>query len=190
MEAAAAIHDAADLRLASRLRELRQAKRWSLDELAARSGVSRASLSRLENGEVSPTAHVLGRLAHAHGTTVSRFLAAIEVPPTALARRADQQEWVDPATGFRRRIVSPPATGFDCELLECELPASAEIDYPLPPRPDLEHHLYLEEGDLELVVEGTPYRLEAGNCLRYRLNGASRFRIPGRSAARYLLAVK
>jgi transcriptional regulator with XRE-family HTH domain len=182
--------EAADARLASRLRELRRAKRWSLDELAARSGVSRASLSRIENADVSPTAAVLGRLAHAHGATVSSLLAEVDNEAPALVPRAAQREWIDPETGFRRRFVSPPAPGLACELIGCELPAGAEIDYPLPPRPGLEHHLYLEDGELELTVEGETYRLQPGDCLRYRLNGASRFRAPGKSAARYLLVIR
>ena len=57
--------EAGNARLAQRLRELRHERGWSLDELAARSGVSRATLSRLENNEVSPTAAVLGRLCPA-----------------------------------------------------------------------------------------------------------------------------
>ena len=146
---------AADIRLAERLRALRRARSWSLDELSALSGVSRASLSRIENGEVSPTASVLGRLAAAHRTTVSRLLADIEGDAPALVRRSEQREWVDPATGFHRRLVSPPAVGFDCELLSCELPVGARIDYPLPPRLGLEHHLYLMDGALELTVDGT-----------------------------------
>ena len=104
------------MRLAERLRALRRARGWSLDELAGLSGVSRASLSRIENGEVSPTASVLGRLAGAHRTTVSRLLADIEDDAPALVRQGDQSEWVDPATGFRRRSVSPPALGFDCSF--------------------------------------------------------------------------
>ena len=143
------------MRLAERLRALRRARSWSLDELSALSGVSRASLSRIENGEVSPTASVLGRLAGAHRTTVSRLLADIEGDAPALVRRSEQREWVDPATGFRRRLVSPPAVGFDCELLSCELPVGARIDYPLPPRLGLEHHLYLMDGALELTIEDT-----------------------------------
>src|SRR5580658_9203517 len=182
--------DAADLRLAERLRELRRARRWSLDELSARCGVSRATLSRIENGEVSPTASALGRLAGAHGSTVSRLLADIEGEAPALVARADQPEWVDPATGFRRRSVSPPSLSFDCELLSCELPAGARIDYPLPPRLGLEHHLFLMDGALELAVEGTVHRLRAGDCLRYKLTGASRFFANGRRAARYILVLR
>jgi transcriptional regulator with XRE-family HTH domain len=182
--------DAADMRLAERLRALRRARSWSLDELSALSGVSRASLSRIENGEVSPTASVLGRLAGAYRTTVSRLLADIEGERPALVRRAEQPEWVDPATGFRRRSVSPPSLGFDCELLCCELPAGARIDYPLPPRLGLEHHLYLIDGALELTLEGAVHRLRAGDCLRYKLMGASRFVATGQRAAHYVLVLR
>ena len=71
---------------------------------------------------MSPTASVLGRLAGAHRTTISNLLANIEDELPALVRRDEQPEWVDPATGFRRRSVSPPSLTFDCELLSCELP--------------------------------------------------------------------
>ena len=190
MEQDAPTRDDADLRLAERLRVLRRAQSWSLDELSALSGVSRASLSRIENGEVSPTASVLGRLAGAHRTTVSRLLADIEGDAPALVRRNEQPEWVDPATGFRRRRVSPPSLSFDCEVLYCELPSGARIDYPLPPRLGLEHHLFLTDGALELTVEGTAHRLRAGDCLRYKLMGPSRFVATGPSAARYILVLR
>jgi transcriptional regulator with XRE-family HTH domain len=190
MEGQAAPRNASDLRLAERLRTLRRARRWSLDELAARSGVSRASLSRIENGDVSPTASVLGRLAGAHGATVSRLLADIDGEAPALVARSDQLEWVDPATGFRRRSLSPPSRDFDCEMLRCELPAGVSIDYPLPPRLGLEHHLYLEQGAVELTIEGTVHRLSAGDCLRYKLMGASRFHSAGSRPARYILVLR
>jgi transcriptional regulator with XRE-family HTH domain len=184
------VRQAADLRLAGRLRDLRKARRRSLDDLARLSGVSRASLSRIENGEVSPTAAALGRLAAAYGSTISRLLAEIEADAPALVAKADQLEWVDPATGFRRRSVSPPSAGFDCEVLLCELPAGARIDYPLPPRLGLEHHLYLEEGALALTIEGRVHRLSPGDCLRYKLMGPSRFAATGRRRARYLLVLR
>ena len=190
MEAQAPSRGSADLRLAQRLRELRRARRWSLDELSALSGVSRASLSRIENSEVSPTASVLGRLAGAHGLTMSRLLAEIEGDAPALVGPADQPEWIDPATGFRRRAVSPPSLDFECEVLQCELPAGARIDYPLPPRLGLEHHLYLQEGALELTIEGHVHRMSAGDCLRYKLMGASSFLAAGRRPARYILVLR
>jgi transcriptional regulator with XRE-family HTH domain len=190
VEQEALTSDDAGARLAERLRVLRRAQSWSLDELSALSGVSRASLSRIENGEVSPTASVLGRLAGTYRTTISRLLADIEGDAPALVRRNEQLEWVDPATGFRRRSVSPPSLSFDCEVLCCELPRGERIDYPLPPRPGLEHHVFLMDGALELTVEGTVHRLRAGDCLRYKLMGPSRFLATGSRAARYILVLR
>src|SRR5438034_5302546 len=108
-----------DGRLAERLRSLRAERGWSLDELAQRSNVSRATLSRLENAEVSPTASVLGKLCAAYGLTMSRLMHMVEDEFVPLVRRSAQSVWTDPTIGFRRRSVSPPAQGLAAEVLEC-----------------------------------------------------------------------
>ena len=54
--------DSADLRLAQRLSDLRQQQGWSLEALAQQSGISRATLSRVERAETSPTASLLNKL--------------------------------------------------------------------------------------------------------------------------------
>ncbi|BBK30647.1 DNA-binding protein [Allostella humosa] len=178
-----------DDRLAARLAALRQDHGWSLDDLARESGISRATLSRLERGETSPTAALLGRLCTAYGRTMSRLLAEVETRPADRLAAADQPVWTDPETGFRRRGLSPPAAGFQAEMILGELPAGAAIGYDAPPVAGLEHHLWMLEGALELAVEGRAHRLDAGDSLRYRLFGATRFACPGPAAARYVLAI-
>jgi transcriptional regulator with XRE-family HTH domain len=178
-----------DRALADRLHRLRTGRGWSLDELARRSGVSRATLSRLERVEVSATAQVLGRLAAAFGLTPSRLLQLAEEEGAPLVRRRDQPLWVDPETGFRRRSVSPPASGLAGEVIEGVLPAGVRLVYPAPPRSGLEHHLMLLEGALILEVAGEAHRLEPGDCLRFRLTGANAFATLADQGARYLLFV-
>jgi len=75
-------------RLAARLKQLRVEQGWSLDQLASASQVSRATLSRLENGEVSPTTSVLGKLCAAYGLAMSRLLRMVEDDFPPLLRRA------------------------------------------------------------------------------------------------------
>ena len=65
-----------DSRIAARLKELRAARGWSLDELAKRSEVSRATLSRLEKAEVSASAAVLGKLCAVYGLPMSRLMTS------------------------------------------------------------------------------------------------------------------
>ncbi len=181
--------DGIDGRIAQRLKSLRAERGWSLDELAARSGVSRATLSRLENAEVSATASVLGRLCAAYGLTMSRLMHLVEGDFAPLVRRAAQAVWTDPESGFRRRSVSPPAQTLAGEALECELQAGTRITYDAPPRPGLEHHLLLVEGRLQIAVGGQTHELRPGDCLRYQLFGTSAFATPDDRAARYILFV-
>ncbi|TDC26051.1 XRE family transcriptional regulator [Streptomyces sp. 8K308] len=178
-----------DRRLAARLSELRRERGLTLDELAARSGVSRSALSRLERAEISPTAAQLGRLGTVYGLTTSRLLAEVEREPPQLLRADQQPVWRDEATGFTRRSLSPPHPGLRAELIEATLLAGAAIDYDAPPVAGLEHHLWLLAGALEITVEGHPHTLAPGDCLRYRLWGASRFHCAGPVPARYALAV-
>src|SRR5579884_2968200 len=164
-----------DQLIALRLKALRVERGWSLDELARRSNVSRATLSRLENAEVSPTANVLGKICAAYGLTISRLMYMVEDNFTPLIRRNTQSVWTDPTIGFRRRSVSPPTHALVAEVLECELESGTRITYDHTPRPGLEHHLIMIEGQLEVSVDGQIYDLRPGDCLRYQLFGSSAF---------------
>jgi transcriptional regulator with XRE-family HTH domain len=176
-------------RIASRLGQLRTERGWSLDALAERAGISRATLSRLERGELSPTAAMLGRLCTTFGWTLSRLMAEAETRAASLVPAAEQAVWTDPETGYQRRIVSPPGPGLRGELVEIRIPARASVAYDAAPVPGLEHHLWLLEGELTLEVGGATHRLRPGDALRYVLNGPSRFTATGRREARYVIGL-
>ena len=187
MEQSDLFSDSIEQRIAQRIRSLRTERQWPLEELAARSGVSRATLSRIENGEVSPTATALCKICGAFGLTLSRLMVLVEEGFAPLLPREGQLTWVDPETGYQRRAVSPPAPGLSGEVVESTLKPSTRIAYDRPPRPGLEHHLVMLEGALGLTVDGIRHRLAPGDCLRYRLHGESLFETPANSGARYLL---
>lgn len=176
-----------DTRIAARLRSLRAGRGWSLETLATRSGVSRATLSRLENAETSATAAALGKLAAAYGLSVSRLIHMAEETVAPLLSRAAQPVWHDRDGGFTRRQVSPPAAALAGEVVEGTLAPARAIAYETPPREGLEHHLVLLEGALVVTVDGRRHALSPGDCLRYRLHGPSRFETPADAGARYLL---
>ena len=184
----ALVTDPLTARLAERLRALRLSRGLSLDALAGDSGVSRATLSRIETGETSPTAEVLGRLAAAHGLPTSRLMQMAEDEAPALIPRAAQEVWEDAATGFRRRSVSPPAAGLAGHVVESTLAPHACVRYDRPPVAALEHHLVVLDGSLTHEADGATNTLGAGDCVRYRLTGASAFRA-GAEGARYLVFV-
>jgi transcriptional regulator with XRE-family HTH domain len=176
-------------RLAARLADLRTGRGWSLDDLAGRSGVSRSTLSRLERGEISPTAAQLGRLCTVYERTLSRLLAEVESGPRPVVRAAEQTVWRDEAAGFTRRTVSPPDAGLRGEVVEGTLRPGADISYDAPPVRGQEQHIWVLEGAVEITVDDEAHHLAAGDCLRFRLWGRSRFRCPGPGPVRYALVV-
>ena len=178
-----------DSQIAARLRTLRAERNWSLDELARLSSVSRATLSRLENAEVSPTANVLGRLCAAYGMTMSRLMRMVEEEFAPLIARGGQWVWSDPHNHFERRSVSPPNAALAGEVIECTLGPGTRISYPEASKPGLEHHLVLLDGQLSLTIAGRRHDLSAGDCLRYQLYGATEFTTPADSGATYLLFI-
>jgi transcriptional regulator with XRE-family HTH domain len=176
-------------RIAQRLTALRGERGYSLEALANRSGMSRATLSRLERCELSPTAAMLGKLCTIYGWTMSRLIADAESSSPSVIRAGDQVTWQDPETGYIRRVVSPPGSGLRAELVEVRLRPGTAVSFEASPIPGLEHHLWVLDGTLDLNVEGAQFRLRKGDCLRFVLRGATRFECPGKRSARYVLGI-
>jgi transcriptional regulator with XRE-family HTH domain len=121
------------VRLAARLAALRLQQNWSLDELSAASGISRASLSRIERSEVSPTAEVLNQLCIVYGMTMSRLLSEVEQAADNLFRADQQSLWQDELNGFERRMLIPPSHQFRCEMVEENCARVLSLNIPILP---------------------------------------------------------
>ena len=73
-------------------------------------------------------------------------------------------------------------------MIECAIEPRQRIAYDRPAFPGHEHHLVLLSGALCLTVDGVRHELAPGDCLRYRLRGASSFET-GDQPARYIIAM-
>jgi transcriptional regulator with XRE-family HTH domain len=179
--------------IAGRVRELRDARGFSLDALAERSGVSRSNISLIERGQSSPTAVVLDKLATGLGVTVASLFEASAEPvaePLPMARVAEQPVWTDPASGYMRRNVSPPGVGSPIQLVDVIFPAGQRVAYETAAR-EVETHqqVWMIDGAMEMTVGSTTWRLETGDCLAMRLDATIVYRNPTRKPARYLVAL-
>lgn len=180
-----------NLRLAQRLRSLRDARGHSLETLAELSGVSRSNISLIERGESSPTANVLDKLAGALGVTLASLFE--DEPRTnaasPVARVADQPVWTDPAVAYLRRNVSPPGVS-PLQLVDVVFPAGARVAFDDARREaDTHQQVWMIDGTMDVTAGGATWRLEAGDCLAMRLDGPIGYHNPTARAARYLVAL-
>jgi len=181
-------------RIAERVRELRAARALSLDALALKSGVSRSMISLIERGESSPTAVVLERLAAGLGVTLA---ALFEVPATTdkpssgpVARRDDQPQWRDPASGYLRRNVSPPDVPQPMQIVEVHFPPGRRVAFEAGAR-DMRvyQQVWVLEGAIDVTLGAERHRLRAGDCLAMQLDRPTLFHNPTRKTSRYAVVV-
>lgn len=182
------IEDDASRRLAGRLKLEREARGWSLADLAERSGVSRGAISKIERGQSSPTAGLLARLADAFDLTLAGLVARAEGVADRLSRAADQPQWRDPTSGYLRRQVFERAD-HPVELVRVELPAHAHVGFPAASYRRIRQLVWVLEGELAVEEAGERRRLAAGDCLAFGPPADSAFINETNAPCVYLVAV-
>ena len=192
-----------------RLRAERHARGWPIERLAAASGVSRAMISKIERGESSPTAVVLGKLSAALELSVSELLGPGETGAGNLAggqagagkrlpggqaaeggvvrRAADTPEWRDPDTGYLRRQVSTPR--FPAAVTEVTLPPGARVPYPAGAYAFIAQLVWVLSGQLTLTDGAAVHALAAGDTFELGEPRPREFRNDGTGDCRYVVVV-
>jgi len=156
----------AGTQLARRLRLERETRGWSLADLAERSGVAKATISKIEREEASPTAVVLVRLAGAFDLTLAGLLLRAEGGGARLSRAADQPVWRDPETGYlRRQVFSRPDNPI--EIVRVEMPARQSVTLPASSYAHIRQTLWVLSGALVITEAGERHELGAGDCLGF-----------------------
>jgi transcriptional regulator with XRE-family HTH domain len=174
--------------IAARVRSEREARGWSLGDLAERSGVSRAMISKVERGEASPTATLLGRLSGAFGLTLSTLLARAELKGGRLLRANEQPQWKDPETGYIRRHVSP-ASDLPVEMIRVELPARASVTFPASAYAFIRQLVWVLDGKLRVTEGDVVYEMSPGDCLQFGSPAECTFKTVGARSCVYLVTV-
>jgi len=180
-------------RIAERVRELRAACGLSLDGLAGKSGVSRSMISLIERGESSPTAAVLEKLAAGLNVTLASLFdapTAAQGPTGPVARRDEQPQWKDPASGYVRRNVSPAGVPQPMQIIEVHFPPGERVAFDSSGRDVRVHQqIWVLEGAMEITLGDECYRLREGDCLAMQLDRPIMFHNRTRRAARYVVVI-
>jgi transcriptional regulator with XRE-family HTH domain len=174
-------------RLARRIGALREELGISIEELAARSGVSRAMISRIERAESSPTATVLNKLAIGLGVLLPALFSPDSFAEPRMQQRhpvvsrKGQPEWHDPDTGYRRRTLTPATGGQPLQLSEIEFPAGARVTFDNAFGASVVHQqIWMLEGQLQVTLDGELSLLKGGDCMAMRLAAPITFHNPGK----------
>ena len=177
-----------DLLLAQRVKLERLTRGWSIADLATKSGVSRAMISKIERMETSATAALLVRLASAFQLTLAGLLARCEHRANRVSRKADQARWIDPQSGYSRRQILAQ-DDFPLELISVELPATSSVTLPAASLMRIRQAVWVLEGTLTLDESDERHVLEEGDCIAFGPPAEVIFANTAQQRCRYVVAL-
>lgn len=155
--------------LGRRVKKLRTDRGWSLEELAAASGVSRSMLSEIEREKANPTLTVAFRIARAFGLTLQELIESAEAGASKIQviRATDRAQVYRSDKQCEIRTLSPLNLEKDVEFYEVNLrPGGA-----LRSQPHFEgtrEFLTVEEGSVRIDSGDDHDELSKGDSGTYR----------------------
>ena len=158
------------LNLGERVRELRKARSWTLEQAAGHAGLARSTLSKIENGQMSPTYEALKKLAEG---------LSISIPQLFTPPQKDQINGRMAVTKYGEGAHQATAT-YEHELLADTLTKKQMLPYHARVRAraieefdgwvrhDGEEFLYVLTGVIQLYTEFyEPVTMRRGDSVYY-----------------------
>jgi transcriptional regulator with XRE-family HTH domain len=177
-------------RIGERIRQLRQDKNLTLNELARKTGFSKSYLSQIENMKREPSISALSQIAHVLGVDVL-FLISGEI------QNSGTQHFTIVKKGERKTVNRPSGSiAYIYDSITYKKPDRlmegfiVTIGFEFPPEPFVhegQELTYVLEGTHEFVYDGKTYLLEEGDCYYFDSNRPHYARATGEKQGKVLV---
>lgn len=172
-------------RLAANVRQLREARGLTQEQMARLAGIPRATWGHVESGAGNPTLTVLDRIATALQVPIEELTSAPRgggrlFPREALRSRRQ-------GDGEVRQLLPDSIPGMVMDRMA--LPPQGRIPG-VPHMPGTREYLTCESGEIVLAVAGEQWRLRPGDVVAFRGDQRHSYTNPGtREAVGYSVVV-
>ena len=162
---------------------------WTLEDLAARAGVSKGMLLQVEQARTNPSVATICRLATALGVSIASLVEAPEAPSARVVRAGEGVAlWTGGRTGSAAKLMVGSGTSQQVELWDVRMQAGDGYSSEGHPTGTRELLLVID-GELTLELDGTPHLVGAGDAIAFVADRPHAYRNLGASPLRYSLSV-
>jgi transcriptional regulator with XRE-family HTH domain len=174
--------------IGGRVRQERQARGWTLDQLAEATGVSRRMVVNVEQGAANPSVGTLLRISDALGIGLPALVDSPRPKPVTVTRSGDGAAlWSSPAGG-RGVLVAGTGSPDVVELWDWTLEPGDQHQSEAH-APGTKELLQVREGSITVVVADEHFVLNAGDAVSFPGDTEHSYANPGDDPARFSLAV-
>lgn len=162
--------------IGGKIRQVRQQKGLSMQQLADRSDVSTAAIHKIEHSNMTPTITTLMKLAAALNRSVAFFVDEEDLGRPAVFTGADTRRPVlTSKQGLELQGISGPYGQFLLAGAVAVLEPGANSG-PQPMEHPGEELVHIIDGGIEIMVDDDAYLLYAGDSLHFRTDRPHRWR--------------
>ena len=158
------------LNLGARVRELRKARNWTLEQAAQQAGLARSTLSKIENSQMSPTYEALRKLAVGLEISVPQLFT----PPVKnqingrMASTKSGQGTAHPTTTYEHELLAESLSKKKMLPYHARIRARSIEEFDCWVRHDGEEFLYVLTGVVKLFTEFyEPLEMRRGDSAYY-----------------------
>ena len=158
------------LNLGARVRELRKARNWTLEQAAQQAGLARSTLSKIENSQMSPTYEALRKLAVGLEISVPQLFT----PPVKnqingrMASTKSGQGTAHPTTTYEHELLAESLSKKKMLPYHARIRARSIEEFDGWVRHDGEEFLYVLTGVIKLFTEFyEPLKMRRGDSAYY-----------------------
>ena len=158
------------LNLGARVRELRKARNWTLEQAAQQAGLARSTLSKIENSQMSPTYEALRKLAVGLEISVPQLFT----PPVKnqingrMASTKSGQGTAHPTTTYEHELLAESLSKKKMLPYHARIRARSIEEFDGWVRHDGEEFLYVLTGVVKLFTEFyEPLEMRRGDSAYY-----------------------
>ncbi len=148
------------------VKNIREARKLTLDAAAELTGVSRSMLAQIEKGDVNPTISVLWKIAGGYKVSFTSLLENHARPNVTLLEAA-----AEPLVEDDGKYLNYPVFSFDEEKLFETYRIVIRPQGKLKAQPHLsgtEEYITVFAGQAEITADGTAYSLKTGDSIRFK----------------------
>lgn len=174
--------------IGARVRQERQARRWTLDQLAAAAGVSRRMLITVEQGAANPSVGTLLRLSDALGVGLPALVEPLQPKPVKVTRRGDGAVLWTGAQGGRAALVAGTEPPDVVELWDWTLgPGDRHVSE--THAAGTKELLQVLQGKITIGLADQSIALSVGDAVAFAADVQHSYANPTNRSARFSLAV-
>ena len=175
--------------LSRNLRRLRTSRGWSLDELATRSGISRAMIVQVEGGRTNASLGTICELADALAVPVQSLIEVSDERRVQVVPASETSLLWSDAAGSWARLLCGTATREKLEFWSWSLAPGAEYTSKAHPHGTREL-IWVMTGTLTLAMGDSETAASVGDCIIFEADQEHTYRNAGSRACEFAMIVQ